>query len=276
MRIALALNVSPVDFVALSCEGMYTESGAVESVDWEERKTYYGEHFFTEKCNYFEDGKARYDTCLDFPSWLFRVSGNPETVLDCGCATGDLMFGFFRLKRALQVWGFDLSEYAVSRGITTVKERMFLLDCAMEAIPFPDEYFDLCTAIEFFEHQDDANIERVVEEITGVTKNYIFARQPFTKFNMPVDKRAEFLVGLNAMAHADRLNLIDRIPEITTSVPDPNCPYHPQERGRDFFLDLFAKYHFEEQELEEEDYKYPNAGSICSFNTLLLRRVDSL
>jgi len=244
----------------------------MNTMSWEDRKSYYNESFFTDKESYINNKMAIHHDRSGFAELVLEWSNMPKSVIDCGCATGGFIRDFLNLCPMIDIAGFDLSSFAIEHCLPEVKSRLLTLDVAIEPLPFPDKYFDLCLAIDFYEHQDDEYIGIVISETCRVTKQFIFIRQPFTKFNVPVGKRDELIMGYNHLSHLERLALTDKVPEITSSVPDPNCPYHPQERSRNFFIELFAENGFSEKSLPEKDYIYPNPGSICSWSILFLER----
>lgn len=252
---------------------MGRRNGDKRRMNWAERKTFYGEYFFTQKCTMVTDGQTNRPDITEFTRLLLARSENPKTVMDCGCATGVLLSAIREVNPEIEIWGFDLSEYGIEHALPDIKDALSLLDCAEEPLPYPDRYFDLCIAMDFYEHQDDEHIESVVAETARVTSGYIFVRQPFVHFNVPeLDDRRELIKSYNSLSHNERLALIDAIPEITSSTPDPNCPYHPQERGREFFLELLGRHGFHELMLQEEDYRFPNCGCITSWTTLFMKR----
>ena len=242
------------------------------TMSWEERKAYYNEFFFTEKCKYINNSGAIHHDNKIFIELLFGWTDMPKSVIDCGCAMGGMVCDFLNLCPTMDVYGFDLSDYAIENCLPAAKPCISVLDVALEPIPFPDKHFDLCLAIDFYEHQDDEHIGIVISETCRVTKQFIFIRQPFIKFNVAVEKRDELIMRYNHLSHLERLALTNKVPEITSSVPEPTCPYHPQERARDFFIPLFAKNGFVERALPEADYIFPNPGSVSSWSVLFLER----
>jgi len=239
-------------------------------MDWVERKAVYNEAFFTEQCPIGSQGVADEDSAKSVAEWILSFCNSPGKVLDCGCAIGKLVLGFH--ETGVEIVGFDLSSFAIEHAIDAVKDHILLLDCALERLPYADGYFDLSIAFDFFEHQDDEHIETVIGEICRVTSGNILIRQPFTKFNVPISEREGLIKSFNSLSHKERLALIDNILGITTSVPDMDCPFHPQERGREFFIEKFTNFGFHEYDLDEDAYVFPNPASVCSFNCLYLER----
>jgi SAM-dependent methyltransferase len=94
-----------------------------------------------------------------------------DTILDAGCAMGDLLDRFpDRIRHGVDI-SSDYLAIAASRGIVTVQAML-------EALPYPDAMFDLVIATDVLEHVLDLNA--VVREIIRVLKpgGYIVARCP--------------------------------------------------------------------------------------------------
>lgn len=76
--------------------------------------------------------------------------GLPDRVLDAGCGSGRTLE---MLRGRGQLSGIDLDAQALAaaraRGLADVRE------CAVEALPWPDEAFGLVTCLDVIEHTDD-------------------------------------------------------------------------------------------------------------------------
>ena len=241
-------------------------------MNWAEHKTYYNEHFFVEKCSCVVNGEPVDHDISSLIKVVLQQTDYPKRVLDCGCATGLMLEAIRRLDNSIEIAGFDLAPYAIDHAFPGIKDAVFVLDCATERIPFDDGYFDLTIAMDFFEHQHDDYVKFVVAEVARVTLEYIFIRQPFVQFNVPEPARLDLISTFNHLTNLERIAIIDTIPEIVSSTPDPDCPYHPQQRGRAHFTSLFSEVGFSEVFFDEEFYIMPNLGHYCSFNTMLLKR----
>ena len=93
-------------------------------------------------------------------------------VLDVGCAKGFMLHDFLQLMPALSVTGLDLSVYAVSRALESVRPRLCV--GSAEALPFPDEHFDLVIAINTIHNLPRDRCRRAVAEIQRVTRAHAF------------------------------------------------------------------------------------------------------
>mgnify|MGYP000734067666 CR=1 FL=1 len=71
--------------------------------------------------------------------------------LDLGCGDGNFTLEIANLVEAREIVGVDISEQALS--LAQRKDvKTFKVDLENDHLPFPDNYFDLVTAIEIVEH----------------------------------------------------------------------------------------------------------------------------
>jgi SAM-dependent methyltransferase len=95
-----------------------------------------------------------------------RPSGRQGACLDVGCA-----MGFYVERLAADGWdahGIDISDYAIARG--RARGLSTLRVGSVGDLPFPDERFDLVTAIDVIEHLDPELAERCVAETLRVLR----------------------------------------------------------------------------------------------------------
>lgn len=259
------------------------------SLDWQSRKAVYNEAFFTQTCPDVADGAAVHTPEGMAPAGERLIEPfNPKRVLDCGCSTGHYIAGIRHADPAIEVAGFDLAAFAVEKCVESVKDCVFQLDLACQKLPYSDLHFDLVLAFDFLEHQDDEHLPHVMQELTRVCSGKVFCRQPLVRFvvagadlgkpaysrpEMKADERWKFIEAMNSMTHQQRLDLTDQHPNIITTATDPACPYHPQERGRGFWIEKFKEYGFEEAWMPEDMYVFPNNIALYSHVSMVFRRI---
>lgn len=82
---------------------------------------------------------------------LLKRRVSVEYLLDVGCSDGSFTYSIASAVGAKEIYGVDISEKAVAealrRGI-----KAFKINVDVENLPFPDNQFDLVTAIELIEH----------------------------------------------------------------------------------------------------------------------------
>lgn len=91
----------------------------------------------------------------------FKSSGR---LLDIGCAFGH--FAKHMKNKGFEVYGVDVSQYAIERCRKMFKNDNFLLHNAEHKLPFPKKYFDVITAFDVLEHTKKPN---------KVLKNLVYA-----------------------------------------------------------------------------------------------------
>ena len=98
----------------------------------------------------------------------YNVSDNSK-FLDIGCAKGFLMSDMKDANPSIDVFGVDVSEYAKSFAKPHIKEKITITSC--ENLPYPDNYFDVCTAINTIHNLEIDDCIKAILEMKRVTKN---------------------------------------------------------------------------------------------------------
>jgi SAM-dependent methyltransferase len=238
-------------------------------MNWEERKTKYDESYFTSYSNHVRDGKPTYtlETAMNWASKLKEITGS-NSFLDCGCATGMIVHGFYLLD--IESRGIDLSQYAIENSFPEIRHLLQVCDISTGLV-FEDNSFDTVISFDLLEHlQDYSAITNAVGEMCRCARRSIFLRQPMT--NWQGEANAEiwnnWLESLNPLPHKVRLSLVDKSPLIKSAYPTPKSWEHPNAHPRDFWVLLFKSFGFKEEQLPEEYYIFPNVLGIISMNCL--------
>ena len=94
------------------------------------------------------------------------------SVLDVGCAKGFMLHDFKQLMPELTVAGIDISDYAISNAIETVKS--FLKVGNAKELPFEDETFDLVISINTIHNLTKEACKQALREIQRVSRKHAF------------------------------------------------------------------------------------------------------
>lgn len=94
----------------------------------------------------------------------YKIGGR---LLDVGCALG--YFAKHMENRGFDVYGIDISEYAIETCRKTFKKNNFFAHNAENKLPFPKNYFDAITALDVLEHTKKPNI--VLKNLVSVLKD---------------------------------------------------------------------------------------------------------
>lgn len=94
--------------------------------------------------------------------------------LDIGCAMGYIVR---RLRgRGVDVWGLDISEYAISHAPEDVKP--YLKAGSADSLPWGDKEFDMVVSFSTFEHLPKGIVEKAISEAIRVAKKGIISVTP--------------------------------------------------------------------------------------------------
>lgn len=144
---------------------------------------------------------------IDKNAWAFWYSKNEETIdeeiprladlfkrkgitkiLDLGCGTGRHTIYF--AEKGFEVYGFDLSSYAVKRAEERLKEKgltahLTVLDMRKN-FPYKDEFFDAIVTIRVIHHARLRIIKKSIAEIERTLKKggYFYADVPSRSRNL--------------------------------------------------------------------------------------------
>lgn len=106
-------------------------------------------------------------------------------VLDVGCAKGFLVKDLMTVCPGLEVFGLDVSEYALKNSETEVIGRLHL--GSAEYLPFPDNSFDFIVAINSIHNLPREKVIRALKEVQRVGKGKAFIQ--VDSYDTPEDKK---------------------------------------------------------------------------------------
>lgn len=92
------------------------------------------------------------------PMWIRRAEFikekfNPKTVLDVGCAYGELVKGLTDL--GIEAYGIDGSDYAINNSDPSIRSKLFKVNLNSDPFPFDDKFFDVIGSFYSVEHIHD-------------------------------------------------------------------------------------------------------------------------
>ena len=90
-------------------------------------------------------------------------------ILDVGCGKGFLLFDFLKIDPSFEVFGLDISEYAIENSKPEIKSNL-TLGCASE-LPYEDNYFDLVISLNTLHNLYTFELETALKEIERVAKS---------------------------------------------------------------------------------------------------------
>lgn len=90
-------------------------------------------------------------------------------VLDIGCGKGFLMFDMLKLRNDLDLYGLEISNYAIQNSKKEIKEKIVYGNA--NNLPWPDNYFDLVISITTLHNLYNFDLFKSLEEIERVSKS---------------------------------------------------------------------------------------------------------
>ena len=107
------------------------------------------------------------------PAFIERYGlGRGSRVLDVGCAKGFFLHDLALAVPGIEVFGIDISPYAIDQAKAEVRPRLAVADAA--ALPFDDDYFDLVVAVTTVHNLEGEALDRSLRELERVGKGQAF------------------------------------------------------------------------------------------------------
>ena len=93
-------------------------------------------------------------------------------ILDVGCAKGFMLYDFYKQNPNLDLYGIDISKYAIDNCVPEVRNKLQVADTTK--LPFEDNFFDLVISINTIHNLDKAECATALQEISRVSKKNAF------------------------------------------------------------------------------------------------------
>ena len=91
-----------------------------------------------------------------------------DKVLDIGCGKGFLLYDILKLQPEIEVYGIDISQYAINNCKTEIEDNL-TLGSASE-LPYKNNFFDLVISINTLHNLFTYELELALQEIERVGK----------------------------------------------------------------------------------------------------------
>ncbi|MBI3562334.1 MAG: methyltransferase domain-containing protein [Gammaproteobacteria bacterium] len=92
-----------------------------------------------------------------------------DKILDIGCGKGFLLYDFTKVVPGLELYGIDISEYAIDNAKDEIKDRLRVGNAT--ALPFPDNHFDFVYSITTLHNLHCYDLDKALREMQRVGKN---------------------------------------------------------------------------------------------------------
>lgn len=91
-----------------------------------------------------------------------------DKILDVGCGKGFLLYDFTKVVPGLELYGIDISEYAIANAKEEIRDRIQVGNAI--SLPYPDQYFDLVISITTLHNLHNYDLDQALREIERVGK----------------------------------------------------------------------------------------------------------
>lgn len=91
-----------------------------------------------------------------------------DRILDVGCGKGFLLYDFTLVVPGVEVYGIDVSDYAIEHAKEEIKDRLRVGNA--NALPFADRHFDLVYSINTLHNLHNYDLDKSLREIERVGK----------------------------------------------------------------------------------------------------------
>src|SRR3990167_6909976 len=108
-----------------------------------------------------------------------------DRVLDIGCAKGFLVKDLLKVCPGLEVFGLDISEYALKNCEPEVVGRLH--KGSADDLPFPDQSFDAVISLNTIHNFQREGVRRALQEITRVSRGGAFIQ--VDSYRTPEEKK---------------------------------------------------------------------------------------
>jgi len=91
-------------------------------------------------------------------------------ILDIGCGKGYLLYDFSKVLPNSEIYGIDISEYAIKNSKEEIKSRLQIGNATK--LPWPDDYFDLVYSLNTFHNLHNYDLDLSLREMQRVSKQF--------------------------------------------------------------------------------------------------------
>jgi protein-L-isoaspartate(D-aspartate) O-methyltransferase len=91
-----------------------------------------------------------------------------DKILDVGCGKGFLLHDFTLVVPGVEVYGIDISQYAIDNSKEEIRGRLQL--CSATTLPFPNKHFDFVFSLNTLHNLYNYELDQALREIERVGK----------------------------------------------------------------------------------------------------------
>ena len=90
-------------------------------------------------------------------------------ILDIGCGKGFFLFDFKKFMPNSDVYGLDISDYAIKNSKEEIKDKLTLGNAI--SLPWEDNFFDLVISLQTLHNLHNYDLEKALKEMERVGKD---------------------------------------------------------------------------------------------------------
>jgi len=135
----------------------------------------------------------------DFQKHWSLKSG--DSVLDIGCAKGFMLYDMLQLIPGINVYGIDVSEYAIENSKDEV--RQYCQVGSATNLPFDDKSIDISISITTLHNLDESGLADALLEIERVTKRGSFITLDAYRTNKEKERMEAWNLTAKTVMHVD-------------------------------------------------------------------------
>lgn len=126
---------------------------------------------------------------------------NNASILDIGCGKGFMLHDFKELMPESTIAGIDISDYAISNAMASVKP--FLKIASAEKLPYPDKSFDLVISINTIHNLPLERLKIALREIQRVCRGNSYITIDAWRNDIEKKNLFKWVLTAETMMHVD-------------------------------------------------------------------------
>ena len=123
------------------------------------------------------------------------------SILDIGCAKGFLLHDFKELMPNCTVAGVDVSDYAISCAMPSIK--LYLKVANAESLPYPDKSFDLVISINSIHNLPLERLKTALREVERVSRKHSYITVDAWRNEKERENLYKWVLTAETMMHVD-------------------------------------------------------------------------
>ena len=124
-----------------------------------------------------------------------------DSLLDVGCAKGFMLHDFSEIIPGMKLHGIDISEYAITNGIDSMKNNISVESA--DNLSFPDNSFDYVVSITTIHNFDREGVIKSLQEIERISKKGSFVTVDAYRNNEEKERMHAWNLTAKTILHVD-------------------------------------------------------------------------